>query len=149
MNIDFPALNAGLNALAGVLLVVGYVLIRLRRPWLHMACMLGAVGVSAVFLGCYLYYHLVVKGGTPTRFADQAPGAPEWMHWLYAGILLSHTLLATITLPLAVTTFVLALRQRWSAHRALARWTLPIWLYVSATGVVIYWLLYHAYGPAS
>ena len=100
--------------------------------------MSAAFVTSTLFLASYLYYHFVVVAGSgPTRFRGEGLARTA-----YLALLLSHTLLATITLPLAVTTFVLALRQRWSAHRALARWTLPIWLYVSVTGVIVYLALY-------
>jgi protein SCO1 len=139
----FPTINAGLNATCGVLLVIGFVLIRTRRILAHKVCMLLALAVSALFLGCYLFYHFVVLDGHPTRFTGEGP-----MRYAYLGILLSHTLLAVIVAPLALTVTYLGLRNRLARHRALAKWTLPIWLYVSVTGVVVYWMLYHLYPPA-
>jgi putative membrane protein len=131
---SFPALNASLNGLAAVFLAVGYGFVRARRFAAHKACMMSAAVVSLLFLSCYLYYHF--HAGT-TRFPGQ--GA---VRTLYLSILLSHTLLAAVNLPMAVTTLVLAFRGRLERHRKLARWTLPLWLYVSITGVVIYWMLY-------
>lgn len=142
---DFPALNASLNALSAALLIAGYVAIRLRLVRVHTNCMLSALVVSVVFLGCYLYYHLVIRGGQPTRFEDQAPYAPAWVAQLYLGILISHTLLAAVTPPLALYTAYQGLRGRIGRHVRVARWTYPIWLYVSVTGVVVYWMLYRLY----
>jgi protein SCO1/2/putative membrane protein len=145
---DFPAFNAALNAAAGVLLLFGYAAIRLRRVWLHASCMLTALVVSALFLTSYLYYHLAIKHGQPTSFQDEAIGAPDWALPVYLGILGSHTLLAVIVAPLALVTAYLGLRGRLVRHVRLARWTLPLWLYVSVTGVVVYWMLYRLYpGP--
>jgi uncharacterized membrane protein YozB (DUF420 family) len=142
---SFPALNAALNAAAGILLLAGYLAIRRRAVRAHVACMLTALAVSAAFLASYLYYHLAIKGGRATSFHDQAPGAPDWVRYLYYGILGSHTLLAAAVAPLALVTAYLGLTNRLSRHVRLARWTLPIWLYVSVTGVVVYWMLYRLY----
>jgi uncharacterized membrane protein YozB (DUF420 family)/cytochrome oxidase Cu insertion factor (SCO1/SenC/PrrC family) len=144
----FPAFNALLNALSTVLLLLGYNFIRVRNVRLHAACMLMGLAVSAVFLASYLYYHLAIKHGQPTAFQDEAIGAPEWMRYLYFGLLGSHTILAIAAAPLALTVAWLGLRGRVRTHVRLARWTLPIWLYVSITGVVVYWMLYRLYpGP--
>lgn len=140
---DLPAVNAGLNSACAVLLVLGYVAVRTGRVRLHKACMLGALGVSAVFLGSYLYYHFAVKFGRPTRFVG-----PDEVRAVYLAVLVSHTILAVVVAPLAVVTAVLGLRDRISSHARLARWTLPLWLYVSVTGVVVYWMLYRLYPPA-
>ncbi len=134
---DLPAVNAALNATSAVLLVAGYVAIRRRSIRLHKTCMLTALAVSAVFLGCYLYYHFVVKNGRPTPFTGTG-----WIRYSYFTILLTHTILAVTVAPLAITTAYLGLRNRLLRHVKLARWTLPIWLYVSITGVVVYWMLY-------
>ena len=142
---DFPAFNAALNGLSGVLILLGYLAIRKRLVRLHAACMLTAIAVSAVFLTSYLFYHLIVKEGRPTLFSDQAPGAPRWMKYLYFAILGTHTVLAVFTAPLALYTAYQGLRNRISRHVRIARWTLPIWLYVSTTGVVVYWMLYRLY----
>jgi uncharacterized membrane protein YozB (DUF420 family) len=144
---DFPAFNAALNGLSGVLILLGYFAIRKRLLRLHATCMLTAIAVSAVFLGSYLFYHLVVKEGRPTRFADQAPTAPVWVSHVYLGILLTHTLLAIFAAPLAVYTAYRGLRGQILSHVRVARWTLPIWLYVSVTGVAVYWMLYRLYPP--
>lgn len=147
MTIDFPTLNASLNAASGVLVLLGYAAVRRRLLRLHAGCMLTALAVSAVFLASYLYYHIVVKAGVATKFADQWPEAPAWVAFAYYAILLTHTVLAAIVAPLALYTAWQALRGRIARHRRLARWTLPIWLYVSATGVVVYWMLYRLYAP--
>jgi protein SCO1/2/putative membrane protein len=142
---DFPAFNATLNAMSAGLILLGYWAIRRRLIRLHIACMLTAILVSAVFLTSYLFYHIVIKQGRPTRFSEQAPGAPAWVGYLYLAILGSHTLLAIPAAPMALYTAYQGLRQRIAAHVRLARWTLPVWLYVSTTGVVVYWMLYRLY----
>lgn len=131
---DLPALNAALNAVAAALLVTGYILIRRRRRAAHRAAMLAAFGVSVLFLTSYLIYHGAVGS---VRF--QKTGA---IRTIYLTILFTHTVLAAVVPPLAIVTLSRALRGRFQRHRALARWTLPVWLYVSVTGVVIYWMLY-------
>jgi protein SCO1/2 len=140
---DFPSLNAILNGASGVLLVVGYLAIRRRQVALHKACMLTALAVSTAFLVSYLYYHIVVRHGEPTYFTG-----PSEARAIYLGILLSHTVLAAIVAPLALITAYLALAGKLKGHRRLARVTLPLWLYVSVTGVVVYWMLYHLYPAA-
>jgi len=131
----FPTINAALNGLAALLLVSGFALIRSRRVRAHRNCMLSATAVSLVFLTSYLYYHF--HAGV-TRF----PGS-GLLRGVYLGVLLSHTVLAAITPFLVGITLWFALRGRLERHRKVARWTLPIWLYVSVTGVVVYWMLYH------
>jgi putative membrane protein len=131
---DFPALNASLNATTAVLLSVGYVLIRRGHRLAHRAVMVSALAVSAAFLASYLYYHS--QTGT-THFAGHG-----WIRPVYFAILLSHTILAAAVVPLALTTLRRGLRADHPRHARLARWTLPTWLYVSVTGVVIYVLLY-------
>jgi protein SCO1/2/putative membrane protein len=142
---DVPRFNALLNALSAVLIVVGYRAVRGRLIRLHVACMLSALVVSALFLASYLYFHLVVKAGQATRFADQAVGAPAWVGYLYYAVLGTHTVLAVFAAPLALVTAYLGLRGRLRRHVRVAWWTLPIWLYVSVTGVVVYVLLYRLY----
>jgi len=142
---DFPAFNAALNSLSGVLVVLGYIAIRRRRVKVHVSCMLSALVVSALFLASYLYYHLVVKQGQATSFAHQWPLAPDWVRQLYLTILLTHTVLAVVVAPLALVTAYLGLKGRFPRHVRVARWTLPLWLYVSVTGVVVYWMLYRLY----
>jgi uncharacterized membrane protein YozB (DUF420 family) len=135
----FPAINATLNGTAALLLAAGYVFIRRRNVPAHRACMLAALAVSTLFLGCYLYYHF--HAGR-TSFEGQG-----WIRPVYFTVLLSHTTLAVTVVPLALITLTQAFRGRLREHVRIARWTLPIWMYVSVTGVLIYWLLYHAYAP--
>jgi uncharacterized membrane protein YozB (DUF420 family) len=142
---DLPTLNAVLNATSAVLLVAGYAAIRSRQITLHKVLMLTALAVSAVFLTSYLYYHVIIKQGQFTYFSERAPDAPVWVSRLYWVILRTHTALAAVAAPLALITTYLGLRDRLARHVRLARWTLPIWLYVSVTGVVVYWMLYRLY----
>lgn len=135
----FPALNASLNAICTILLLTGYSFIRRGKILAHKACMASAFVCSAVFLGSYVYFHL--HAGV-IRF-----GGHGWIRPVYLTLLVSHTILAIVIVPLILVTLVRALRQRFDRHRAIARWTLPMWLYVSVTGVVIYWLLYRVYTP--
>lgn len=141
-----PAADATLNGIAAVLLIVGYALIKQGREVAHKRVMLTAFGVSILFLLCYLTYHIGgrMAGREEVRFA----GPPD-VRRIYLGILVSHVLLAFILPWLAIATIWLGLKDRRAAHRRLAWWTFPIWLYVSVTGVVIYAMLYHAYAPAS
>ncbi|MFQ5670775.1 MAG: DUF420 domain-containing protein [Acidobacteriota bacterium] len=131
-----PALNAVLNTTSGLLLTAGYLFIRRGRVRAHRACMLAAFTVSTLFLISYVTYHLAA-GST----AYQGKGI---LRTVYFTILISHTILAALVPPLAVTTVALALRNHVQRHRRIARWTLPIWWYVSATGVVVYWMLYRS-----
>jgi putative membrane protein len=131
---SLPALNATLNATAAVLLVTGYVLIRNRRFIAHRNVMTAALVCSVLFLTSYLIYHAQVGS---VRFPGH--GAPRTV---YLTILVTHTLLAATVPFLAGVTVVRAWRRRFPQHKRLARWTLPIWLYVSVTGVVVYWMLY-------
>jgi uncharacterized membrane protein YozB (DUF420 family) len=142
---ELPGFNAILNCSCVVLLVLGYKAIRSGRVSLHKACMLMALAVSAVFLASYLYFHLVHRHGEATRFQDQAPSAPDWVRRVYYGVLLSHTILAVVTAPLALYTAYLGLKNQLTRHVWIARFTLPTWLYVSITGVVVYWMLYRLY----
>ena len=134
-------LNAALNALAGVLLVVGFVLIKRRREQSHKRVMLTAFCVSVVFLISYLAYHVWPVGAKATPF----PGPTSTRNFIYLPILLSHIVLAALVPFLAVATIACGLRDRRLAHRRLAKITFPIWLYVSITGVAVYWMLYWAY----
>jgi putative membrane protein len=129
-----PTVNAVLNGTCALLLATGFVLIRRRRIVAHRACMQAAFAVSVLFLISYLVYHVRV-GSVP--FPGQG-----WIRPVYFAILISHTALAALVPPLALTTLVLGLRARYHRHRRIARWTLPIWLYVSVTGVAVYWMLY-------
>jgi len=132
---DLPALNATLNAISATLLVCGYVLIRRGRRTLHERCMLGALATSALFLISYVTYHYNA-GSRP--FTGQGP-----IRVVYFTILVTHVVLAAVIVPLALVTAARGLRSQFNRHVRIARWTLPIWLYVSVTGVVIYVMLYH------
>jgi uncharacterized membrane protein YozB (DUF420 family) len=133
---DLPALNASLNAAAAVLLVTGWLLIRSGRWRAHRAVMISAFACSVLFLTSYLVYHF--ETGVH-RF-----GGTGAVRTIYLTILGTHTVLAAVVPFLAIITLVRGLRKRFGKHRAIARWTLPIWLYVSVTGVVVYWMLYRA-----
>jgi protein SCO1/2 len=139
---DVPAFNATLNAASACLIVLGYLCIRRRWVRVHATLMLSAVAVSTVFLASYLYFHLVIRQGVPTRFADRAPDAPGWVGTLYMVILISHTILAVPAAPMVLTSAYLGLRGKILSHVRLVKWTFPIWLYVSVTGVVVYYMLY-------
>jgi putative membrane protein len=129
-----PAFNAILNGASAVLLVTGYAFIRQRRVIAHLTCMLTAFGVSTLFLISYVVYHY---------YAGSRPfGGQGWIRPVYFTLLLTHIVLAAAIVPLALTTIYRALTAQFTRHTRLARWTLPIWLYVSVTGVLIYWMLY-------
>jgi uncharacterized membrane protein YozB (DUF420 family) len=131
---DLPAVNATLNGLAAILLVAGYIFIKRGRPQTHRLCMLGALATSALFLISYVTYHLNV-GSRP--FPGQGP-----IRVVYFAILITHVVLAAVIVPLALITAARGLRSQFGRHVRIARWTLPLWLYVSITGVVIYVMLY-------
>jgi putative membrane protein len=131
---DLPALNAILNATSAGLLALGYVLIRRGRRAAHQKVMQSALVCSALFLVSYLTYHAQVGS---VRFQGRGP-----IRTVYFAILVSHTILAIVIVPLALVTFVRARRGRFDRHRAIARVTLPLWAYVSVTGVIVYWMLY-------
>ena len=134
---QLPALNASLNALAGTLLAVGYAMIRAKRVAAHRACMLAAFGASTLFLISYLVYH-ANAGSRP--FPGQGP-----IRLVYFTILVTHVALAAAILPLALLTLRHGLAAQYERHVRIARWTFPIWIYVSVTGVVIYLMLYQMY----
>jgi uncharacterized membrane protein YozB (DUF420 family) len=140
-----PEANASLNVVAGVLLVTGYTAIKLRWIRLHITCMLTALATSAIFLTSYLYYHFAVKHGVSTKFSEACPSAPPWVATVYYVILITHVGLAAIVPLLALFVAYLGWRGRYFTHVRFGRWTLPIWLYVSVTGVVVYWMLYRLY----
>ncbi len=129
-----PGINAFLNSASALFLVIGYLLIRRGRVSAHRVCMLSAFATSTLFLVSYLTYHYQV-GSVPFE-------GRGWVRPLYFSILISHTVLAAAIVPLVLVTLVRALRGRFERHKRIARWTLPIWLYVSVTGVVVYWMLY-------
>ncbi len=140
MTLHLPTVNALLNGTAAVLLVWGYASIRAGRRERHARVMVAAFAVSAAFLGCYLYYHFTVTA--ITRYRGEG-----WDRTAYLVLLASHTILAAVNLPMVLRTFYLAARERFDAHRRWARWTFPIWLYVSVTGVLVYVVLYHLNPP--
>ena len=131
---DLPAVNASLNGLSATFLIAGYIFIKRRRPVAHRNCMIGALTASVLFLGCYLYYHFHVHR---TVFKD-----PAWFRPIYLTILLTHTILAVAIVPMVIITVTRAAKARFELHKRIARWTWPIWMYVSTTGVLIYFILY-------
>ncbi len=132
-----PTVNATLNGISGVFLLVGYVLIRRRQITAHRNAMLGAFASSTLFLISYLLYHWHA-GSRP--FTGQ--GA---IRYVYFAILISHVILAAAILPMAISTLSRGLRGRYADHKRIAKWTFPIWMYVSVTGVIVYWMLYRMY----
>ncbi|HZL93568.1 MAG TPA: DUF420 domain-containing protein [Vicinamibacterales bacterium] len=134
---DLPALNATLNGIAAILLVTGYLFIKQGRRRQHQWCMLGALTTSALFLVSYVTYHLHA-GSRP--FPGQGP-----IRVVYFAILITHVILAAVIVPLALLTALRGLRSQFDKHVRIARWTFPVWVYVSVTGVVIYLMLYEIY----
>jgi len=144
---DLPAVNATLNGLSALFLSWGLYFIRRKNQEAHRNCMLAAFVTSTLFLGCYITYHTYVayylhRG--PTRFVD-----PAWFRPIYLGILISHTILAIAVVPMAIMTLSRGLKQRFEAHKRISRWTWPLWMYVSLTGVLIYFLLYQIFPQTS
>jgi len=137
--LSLPAVNAGLNATCTLLLLLGFLFIQQRRVSLHRFFMITAFCCSTLFLVLYLYFH--AHAGV-IRFSGHG-----WIRPVYFTILVSHTALAIAIVPLVLITLSRGLRGRFDRHRTIARWTLPLWLYVSITGVIVYWLLYIAYTP--
>ncbi|MDP6559552.1 MAG: DUF420 domain-containing protein [Candidatus Binatia bacterium] len=131
---SLPAINAGLNSASVLLLVTGYLFIKRGRREHHRLCMLCALSTSVLFLISYLVYHFQVGS---VSFEGQG-----WIRPLYFSILISHTVLAVANVPLVLITLVRALGEKFDKHRRIARWTLPLWLYASVTGVLVYWMLY-------
>jgi uncharacterized membrane protein YozB (DUF420 family) len=129
-----PGINASLNSASALFLAIGYLFIRRRYVAAHRLCMLSALVTSTLFLVTYLTYHFQVGS---VSFEGQG-----WIRPLYFSILISHTILASAIVPLVLLTLVRAFRGRFERHRRIARWTLPLWLYVSVTGVIVYWMLY-------
>jgi uncharacterized membrane protein YozB (DUF420 family) len=134
---DLPTLNACLNGASAFFLSCGYYFIRRRNQIAHRNCMLAALCTSSLFLVFYLIYHYSAGA---TRFAGQG-----WIRPVYFGILLTHTVLAAVIVPLVLVTLLRAWKGHFEKHKAIARWTWPIWMYVSVTGVIIYLMLYHWY----
>jgi uncharacterized membrane protein YozB (DUF420 family) len=140
---DLPVVNASLNGLSAVLLSVGYYFMRRKNIPAHRNCMVAAFTSSTLFLMCYITYHTYVarvlhRGPTPFK------GPPE-VRPIYFGILTTHTILAMVIVPMVLITLNRALKERFELHRKIARWTWPLWMYVSVTGVVIYLMLYQIY----
>lgn len=135
---DLPLLNACLNGLSAVFLTIGFVFIRRQNKTAHRNCMVAAFTTSILFLVFYLTYHFNTE--VVTRFRE-----PEWFRPIYLAILLTHTLLAVVVVPLVLLTLHRAVKGRFESHRAIARWTWPVWMYVSVTGVLIYLLLYQIF----
>jgi uncharacterized membrane protein YozB (DUF420 family) len=137
---DLPAVNATLNGLSAILLALGFFFIKRGHKIAHRNCMIAAFCTSVIFLGCYLTYHgylaLVLHRG-PTQFLE-----PAWFRPVYLAILFTHTILAAAIVPLILLTLWRAKKEQFELHKKIARWTWPLWMYVSVTGVVIYWLLY-------
>lgn len=131
---DLPALNATLNFTSGFLIAIGIYFIRQKKIRAHRACMLAALTVSALFLISYLIYHYQVGS---VRFAREG-----WIRTVYLSILFSHIVLAIVIVPMVMRTVYLAIKERFDKHMGIARWTFPIWMYVSVTGVVVYLMLY-------
>jgi uncharacterized membrane protein YozB (DUF420 family) len=136
---DLPALNAWLNLTSTVFILMGWYFIRHGAWRQHMACMITAVISSTFFLTSYIIYH--------AHTGEKSSGYTGWLAAIYFPILASHVLLAFVTVPLVIVTLVQVFRRRWDRHRRIARWTLPIWLYVSVTGVLIYFMLYKWFPP--
>jgi uncharacterized membrane protein YozB (DUF420 family) len=132
---DLATVNAGLNATAAVLVATGFYFIKRKNIHAHKVCMISAMVVSALFLASYLTYHYNVGS---VRFTRQG-----WIRNVYFPLLLTHTVLAAVVLPMVLRTAFLAFKNRFRDHMRIARWTFPIWVYVSVTGVVVYVMLYH------
>ncbi len=140
---ELPAVNASLNGLSALFLTAGFIFIRQKRIIAHRNCMISALCVSVLFLICYVTYHsyrAVVLHQGPTRFEN-----PPWFRPYYLAILLTHTILAMVIVPMIFITLSRALRKRFDKHKIIARWTWPLWMYVSVTGVVVYLLLYRIF----
>jgi uncharacterized membrane protein YozB (DUF420 family) len=138
---DLPAVNGTLNGLSAILLSAGYYFIRKKNVIAHRNCMISAFITSVVFLICYLTYHIFVHH--VTRFVN-----PPWFRPIYLTILLTHTTLAVVIVPLVLMTLSRALKARYELHKKIARWTWPLWMYVSVTGVVVYLILYQIFPQA-
>lgn len=134
---DLPAVNASLNLASAILLTAGFVFIKRGRKNAHRNCMIAALVTSTLFLTCYLIYHANVGH---TRFID-----PPWFRPIYLILLATHVILAMVIVPLILVTLYRAIRARFESHKKIARWTWPLWMYVSVTGVLVYLILYHIF----
>lgn len=140
MNVsDLPALNACLNSLSAIFLTAGFIFIKRRNERAHRNCMIAALITSSLFLASYLYYHY---------HAGRTVFPENWFKPIYLAILLTHTVLAVVIVPLIIAAVVQAIRRRFESHKKITRWTWPMWMYVSVTGVLIYLLLYQIF-PAT
>jgi uncharacterized membrane protein YozB (DUF420 family) len=140
---DLPAVNATLNSLSAIFLTLGFIFIKRGNKIAHRNCMISAFCTSVIFLSCYLFYHgylAVVLHQGPTRFLN-----PAWFRPVYLAILLTHTALAIVIVPMILVTLNRARLQRFDLHKKIARLTWPLWMYVSVTGVVVYLLLYQIF----
>lgn len=135
---DLPAVNGTLNGLSAIFLSAGFVFIKQKKITAHRNCMIAAFATSVIFLICYLTYHIVVH--TVTVFRD-----PPWFRPIYLTILLTHTVLAVVIVPMILMTLSRALKRRFELHKKIARWTWPLWMYVSVTGVIVYLILYQVF----
>lgn len=140
---DLPAANACLNGLSGLLITLGWIFIKTQRTRAHIVTMCVALVSSTLFLAGYIANH-ILRHGVVTHFTAQGFVRPA-----YFSLLISHTVLAVVVLPMVVLTLIPALRARYDRHRRIAQWTLPVWLYVSVTGVLVYFMLYVWYPPAA
>jgi len=141
--LDLPPVNATLNALSAVFLSWGLYFIRRQRKAAHRNCMISAFITSAIFLVCYITYHTYLA-----RYLHRGPTVfrnPPWFRPIYLALLISHTILAVAIVPMVLVTLSRALKERFEAHKRIARWTWPLWMYVSVTGVLIYFLLYQIF----
>ena len=137
---DLPAINATLNGLSAILLAAGFICIKRKKVAAHRACMIAAFSTSVLFLICYLTYHCLAG---ITRFQN-----PPWFRPWYLTLLTTHTILAAVIVPLILMTLHRALKQRFDPHKKIARWTWPLWMYVSVTGVAVYLILYQIFPQA-
>ena len=135
---DLPAVNACLNATSTVFLTLGFIFIKRQRKEAHRNCMMAAFVTSTIFLACYLTYHLNVKA--VTKFTGAG-----WVRPVYFFILITHIILAIVIVPMILLTLARALKGRFDLHKKIARWTWPLWMYVSVTGVIVYLMLYQLY----
>jgi uncharacterized membrane protein YozB (DUF420 family) len=140
---DLPAVNASLNALGAIFLTLGFIFIKRGNKIAHRNCMISAFVTSIIFLTCYIIYHsyrFYILHIGPTKFVN-----PEWFRPIYLTILLTHTILAIVIVPLILVTLWRAKKERFELHKKIARWTWPLWMYVSVTGVIVYLLLYQIF----
>ena len=140
---DLPAVNASLNLLSAIFLTAGYVFIQRENKMAHRNCMISACVTTIIFLTCYITYHVGMKrvyGEAHTRFLN-----PPWFRPIYLVLLCTHLVAAITIVPMVIITLSRALRERFDAHKKIARWTWPLWMYVSVTGVMVYLILYQIF----